>query len=135
MSVTPIAPETDRHGPTTVPDAPADTNSGRALFDASDFDREDLAIPQVDGQSIDRIRVAFSGGVWLDRANPADVALYRTLRLGRLVDLRVEVRVTGKAAKGATNKDGDLDVVAGVANCAVTSLHIPISDPTDDEES
>lgn len=84
-----------------------------ALFDKSMYDREDLQIAKIDGQSIDRIRVKFAGEVMLDRSEPSDVAVFNALRLGKDVMLTVEAKCSGTGAKGATDRDGDLDVVVG----------------------
>lgn len=97
---------------------------GEALFDRSSFDREDLAIPKVDGQGIDRIAVAFSGEIMLDRSDPADVALYNKLTLQKNVELRVAGRVNGTGAKGATNREGDLDVVVGKKTIKVETVYV-----------
>src|SRR3569833_1306251 len=61
-------------------DAPLEPDAAKGeLFDRSQYDREDLAIPKVDGQQIDKIRVDFGGSIMLDRSDPADVALYNSL--------------------------------------------------------
>jgi hypothetical protein len=90
----------------------ADPN-GKALFDKSAYDREDLQIPKVDGQSIDKIRVDFQGSIMLDRSSPADVALYNRLVLGKAAELRVSGKVSGTGAGWTTNRDGDLDAIVG----------------------
>lgn len=96
-----------------------------ALFDRSQYEREDLQIPKVDGQSIDRIAIKFSGTVFIDRSDPNDVALYNKLVLQRDVTLMVEGRCSGTGAKGATDRDGELDVIVGEKSVRVTTVYIP----------
>lgn len=98
---------------------------GKALFDRSQFEREDLAIDKVDGNPIDRIKLEFAGAVFLDRSAPADVALYNKLRLGHDVTLMVEGKCSSTGAKGATDREGDLDVVVGAKGVKVTTVYIP----------
>jgi hypothetical protein len=97
---------------------------GAALFDRSQYEREGMQIPKVDGQSIDRIAVAVTGEIMLDRSNEADVALYNRLALGREVELRVAGKVQATGAKGATNRDGDLDVVVGKKTVKVDTVWV-----------
>jgi hypothetical protein len=70
-----------------------------AAFDKSQYDREDLQIAKIDGQSIDRIAIKFTGEIHLDRSDPSDVALYNELKLGRDVALLVEGRCNKTGAK------------------------------------
>lgn len=106
--------------------APLEDPDGQtAIIDRSQYEREDLAIAKVDGNAIDRIRLTFSGTVSLDRSEPADVALYNKLVLGRGVTLMVEGRCAGTGAKEATGRDGDLDVIVGQKTVAVTTVYIP----------
>ena len=114
---TPPARELETDDEPTDPDSddepkPEDPD-GEKLFDTSDYDREDLQIAKVDGISIDKIRVKFSGSVLLDRSDPADVSLYNRLVMGREVDLRVAGKVRGAGAGWTTNREGDLDAVVG----------------------
>lgn len=95
-----------------------------ALFDASDFDREDLAIAKVDGFQIDRIALGFSGGVMLDRSEPADVALYNRVKMGQEVELWVTAKGSGTGAKPATNREGDLDVIVGKKELRIEGLRV-----------
>ena len=92
------------------------------LFNASDYDREDLQIPKIDGQSIDRISIKWSGEVFLDRSDPDDVAVYNALRLGKDVSLLVEAKCSSTGAKGATDREGDLDVIVATKGLKVHSL-------------
>lgn len=94
-------------------------------FEPADYDREDLQIPKVDGQGIDRISLKFSGEVFLDRSEPSDVAVYNALRLGRDVRLLIEAKCSKTGASGATDRDGNLDVVVGTKGLKVHSLQRP----------
>lgn len=106
---------------------PADP-TGEALFDREAYDREDLAIPKVDGQQIDRIAVNFTGEIMLDRSDPEHVALYNRLILGGNVDLRIAGEITGTGAKRATARDGDLDVVVGRKTIKIDHVTIAAGD-------
>jgi hypothetical protein len=102
-------------------------NHGEAgvLFDRSQFDREDLQIPTVDGQTIDRIAIKFAGEVFLDRSDPADVALYNSLELGGDIQLLVTAKCSGTGAKLATDRGGELDVTVGGKGVRVVTLAAP----------
>jgi len=106
-------------------DPPADATGQTALLDRSQYDREDLQIPKIDGQTIDRISIKFAGEVFLNRSDPSDVAVYNELRLGRDVALLIECKCSSTAGKGATDRDGDLDVVVGTKGLKVHSLSKP----------
>lgn len=103
------------------------------LIDRSQYEREDLAIAKVDGNSIDRIYVGFSGGFFLDRSEPADVAFYNRLRLGHDVTLMVEGRCLGTGAKGATNREGQLDVVVGEKKVKIHTGYVPAAEDLEAE--
>jgi hypothetical protein len=107
----------------TTETPPADPE-GKALFDRSQYEKEGLQIPKVDGQSVDRIAVAVTGEIMLDRSDEADVALYNRLALGKEVELRVAGKVQGTGAKGATNRDGDLDVIVGKKTIKVGTVWV-----------
>lgn len=83
------------------------------LLDRSQYETEPLAIQKVDGQPVDRIRIKLTGEVMLDRSDPADVALFNRLKLGKAVELRVAGVVQRSAGAKATGKDGELDVIVG----------------------
>ena len=60
--------------------------------------REDyqLAIPGMDGYRAERLALAFSGSVDLDRTSEEDLDFVNGLKLGREVELRVTATVTKK---------------------------------------
>lgn len=96
--------------------------TGTGLFDASVYLDPALRIEQVDEQEIEKIAINIAGRIILDRTNPDDVALYNSLKLGKAANLRVSGRVGGVGAKGATNKDGELDVVVGSKRVLVDTV-------------
>jgi hypothetical protein len=96
-----------------------------AIVDRSQYEREDLQIPKIDGQTIDRIKIGFSGSLFLDRSEASDVAVYNALRLGKDVDLLVTAKCSKTGASGATDRDGNLDVVVGAKTLKVHSLSKP----------
>jgi len=107
------------------PDAGApleDAGGQTAIIDRSAYEREDLQIPKIDGQTIDRISIKWSGEVFLDRSDPDDVAVYNALRLGKDVSLLVEAECSSTGAKGATDREGDLDVIVATKGLKVHSL-------------
>jgi len=110
----------------TLAEAPPKADSG--LFDASKFDNPELAIPKVDGQSIDRIYIGFAGGFFLDRSDPNDVSFYNRLVFQKDATLQVDVRCNSVGAKGVTDRDGDLDVIVGKKVAKVHSARISTSD-------
>lgn len=109
----------------TKPEADPEPGAQAAAFDVDDYADPALSIHKVDGHQIDRIALTFSGTVFLERGDAEDVALYNRLKLGRDVTLQVEAKTSGSGAKGATDKDGDLDVVVGEKKLKVHSVYIP----------
>jgi len=108
------------------PDEPIVDEGGQtAILDRSAYEREDMQIPKVDGVSIDRIVIKLTGEIHLDRSDPADVKVYNDLRFGRDVQPLIEGRCNSTGAKGATDRDGDLDVVIGQKTVKVQSLRKP----------
>ena len=73
-----------------------------AIFDATSYD---LPIPSQDGHKADRLSIAFSGGVDLDRTSEEDLALVDSLVLGAEVELRITATVTKKGFTFAAGKD------------------------------
>jgi hypothetical protein len=108
---------------------PAEPAADGKIFDDSAYEREDLAIPKVDGEGIDKIRITFSGNVMLDRSNPADVALFNRARLSQELELRCSGKVSAVTTGFTTSKDGDLDAVVGGKTIKVESVWI--LDPED----
>lgn len=109
----------------TGDEPPVDERGQTTAFDRSAYEREDLQIPKVDDQAIDRIEIKFTGSIFLDRSDPSDVAVYNALSFKRDVSLLVEAKCSNVAAKGATDRDGDLDVVVGSKTLKVHSLSKP----------
>lgn len=106
-----------------------DKKAADALFDKTQYDDPELALQKIDDQSIDKIRVSFSGSVMLDRGSKADVALYRKLSLGKGgVTLMVEGRCSASGGKQSTNREGDLDVVVGEKTIKVETVYIASAD-------
>ena len=100
-----------------------------ALVDRSQYEREDLAIDKVDGNAIDKIRLSFTGSIMLDRSDPNDVKLWNQLRLHKDgVTLMVEGRCSSTGAKGATNREGDLDVIVGEKSLKVETVYVAHGD-------
>lgn len=105
-------------------DQPAEPKD--ALFDKKAYDSPALALPTVDGEGVDKIRIAFSGSVMLDRTDPADVALIRKMALGHDVSLMVEGKVSKKGHQFTTNKEGDLDAVVFETAVKVETVYTPV---------
>lgn len=103
--------------------------NGDALFDTNEYRDPALALPQIDGHDIDRIAIKFSGEIMLDRSDKDHVALWRRIRLGQKIELWVEAKGLGYEGKGATNKDGELDVI--VAKRSVSVQHVRVLGPED----
>lgn len=98
------------------------------LVNPADYDDPELAIAKVDGNSIDRIALTFSGTVYLDRSDVADVRLYNGLKMGHGITLMIEGKTLAAGAKGATNREGELDVVVGTKGVKVTSVYRPAAE-------
>lgn len=103
------------------------------LVNPTDYDDPELAIAKIDGNAIDRIALSFSGTVYLDRSDRADVKLYNALKLGRDVTIMVEGKCLGTAGKGATNREGELDVVVGQKTVKVTTVYRPAAEDLERE--
>lgn len=111
---------------------PAGSKKEQPLFDPSDFDREDLALPKVDGHSIDKIALTFSGTVLLDRGNPDHVALFRRAKIDADLELWIQGHGSGVTTKPNTNKDGDLDVVVSTRGLMIRSVRVVPAEGLDD---
>lgn len=95
-----------------------------AAFDKTRYDDPELRISKVDGQGIDKIRVAFTGSVMLDRSNPQDVALFNKLILGREVELRCAGSISKTSTGWTTNREGDLDSIVGERTVKVETVWV-----------
>src|SRR6266516_3123025 len=104
------------------------------LFDKSIYEREELQLPKVDGEPVDKIAIGFSGRVLLDRSDAADVALMRSMRLGGEVTLMVEAKCSGKAHSFSTDKEGDLDVVILEHKAKVHTVYRPSGEPAGESQ-
>jgi hypothetical protein len=100
-------------------------DDGTALFDRSQYDREELQLPKIDGEPTDKIAIRFSGRVMLDRTDPNDVALMRAMRMGNDITLHVEATCSGKGWGYTTNRDGDLDAVVLEHTAKVHTVYRP----------
>lgn len=98
------------------------------LFDKSDYDREDLQLPKIDGEGVDLLMVTFTGAVKLDRSDPADCELVRQMRLGQDITLMVEGRPTAKQFKAKVDNEGGVATLTLLVPLAVHTLYRPVSD-------
>jgi hypothetical protein len=110
-----------------------DGHGQQALLDRSQYEREDRALPKVDGEPTDKIAIAFSGRVLLDRTDPRDVALMRRMLLGQDVTLMVEAKCSGKGHGFTTNKEGDLDAVVLEHRAKVHTVYRPAGEDLGEE--
>lgn len=108
----------------TAQAAQQDAHQRGELFDPAEYTSEELALPQVDGHGIDKIRVAFGGSIMLDRSNPDHVALFRKLELGKDVEFRVAGDVTSVSTGWTTGKEGDLDAIVGERKIKVSTVYL-----------
>ena len=99
------------------------TAGSSGLFDASMYDQPELRLPKVDGRNQQRIAVKFTGTVYLDRTDPADVALYRDIEAGRNVELTVQGTCSGFAAKFGQDTDGNLDEITGERTVKIHTVY------------
>lgn len=99
-------------------------NGQRAAFDPALYDDPTLRIEKVDGRNVEQIAVSFSGRILLDRSNPKDVELWNRLTMGTDAELRVCAKATGKLVQGATNREGDLDVIVGTRKLKVHTVYV-----------
>jgi hypothetical protein len=118
MSTITEEPQTEEVEPEELPADP----DGKALFDKTAFETEELALPKIDGEGIDKIAVKVSGRVWLERGSPEHVALVRDVRLGQEVTLVCQATVRMPVPGYSTDKEGDLDVISLTRHFAVTAV-------------
>lgn len=96
------------------------TAQAEELFDSAEY----LQLPMIGRRGIDRIAIKFSGEVMLDRSSRDDVELFKSLAFGDEVELRVAGRILAVTGRGATNRDGDLDVVVGQKTIKVDTVYV-----------
>jgi hypothetical protein len=108
-------------------DTPPPPDPKDALFDRSNYDNPELALPKVDGEGTDKIALKFSGTVFLDRMDPADVELMRNMKLGNDVTLMIEGKCAKKGWGFTTDREGELDVVKLEHAVNVHSVYKPVT--------
>jgi hypothetical protein len=126
---------TTETGPVEAPPAAEPTDNGETPFEPSPVDirragasPEALALPAIDGEAPDRIEVQFTGGVRLDRSDPADVELMRALALGKEVNLRIVGVVRGKVGTVSWDEDGYPGETTHSAKVRITTVYRPVGD-------
>jgi hypothetical protein len=92
-----------------------------AIFDATSYD---LPIPSQDGHKADRLSIAFSGGVDLDRTSEEDLALVDELTLGKEVTLTVTAIVTKKGFTLSPGREENPESTGYGVGMKVTSLEV-----------
>jgi len=92
-----------------------------AIFDATSYD---LPIPSQDGHKADRLSIAFSGGVDLDRTSEEDLALVDELTLGKEVTLTVTAIVTKKGFTLNPGRDENPETTGYGVGLKVNSLEV-----------
>lgn len=108
--------------PLTPPDP--DANGQTRAFDPAMFEDPSLRIDKIDEKNVQAIAIAFSGRTMLDRTAEADVRLWNRLTIGSDVELRVSAKVVGLSGKGATNREGDLDVLVGTRLVKIDTIYV-----------
>lgn len=68
------------------------------------------------------LKIAFSGGVELDRAVADDVGFYNRLKAGETVTLQVEAHVAGARTTHRRDSEGDVDAVVQTKSLIVHSV-------------
>jgi hypothetical protein len=84
--------------------------------------------PERPGESAalpDKLVVKFAGAVVLDRTDPGDQAIFRSLDLGHDVSLQIEGRCLRRAATQLTDREGELTGTKVEANVTVHSIYSP----------
>ena len=84
----------------------------------------DLPIPKLDGHKADKLTIAFSGSVELDRTNSDDLELIDALTLGRDVEMRVTATVTRKGFTLAAGKEDAPETTGYGVGMKVHSLEV-----------
>ena len=88
-------------------------------FDVSAY----VAVPEVDGQTTDKLVIAFSGSVAYDATDEQGAKLFNDLALGKAVELRVAGYVAAKAG-GYKVTATEEEVVTGKATIRVDTLYL-----------
>ena len=91
------------------------------IFDASGYD---LPIPRLDGHKADRLSIAFSGGVDLDRTSEEDLSMVDSLTLGREIELRVTAIVMKKGFTLSAGKDEEPEKTGYGIGLKVQSIEV-----------
>lgn len=68
------------------------------------------------------IKLSFSGGIELNRANASDVKFFNTLNAGQSVNLEVEAHVAGAKTTHRRDSEGNVDAVVTSKSLIVHSL-------------
>lgn len=89
------------------------------LFEPSAY----VAVPEVDGQTTDKLVIAFSGSVAYDATDEEGAKLFNDLALGKAVELRIAGYVAAKAG-GYKVTATEEEVVTGKAVVKVDTLYL-----------
>jgi hypothetical protein len=82
-------------------------------------DGEEAELPE-------KIAVKFGGTVVLDRSDPRDQAIFRSLELGDDVTLMIEGRCLRQATTQLTDREGELVGVRVDSHVAIHSTYTPV---------
>jgi hypothetical protein len=74
-----------------------------------------------------KIAIKFGGTVILDRSDPRDQAIFRSLELGNDVTLMIEGKCSKKGWGFTTDREGELDVVKLEHAVTIHSVYKPVS--------
>jgi hypothetical protein len=74
----------------------------------------------------DKIAVKFGGTVILDRSDPRDQAIFRSLELGDDVTLMIEGRCLRQATTQLTDREGEPVGVRVDSHVAIHSIYTPV---------
>ena len=90
------------------------------------FDTEPytLPIPKLDGHTADKVIIALSGSVELDRHNPTHLEFIETLTLGKDVDLDITATVTRKGFTLQAGKEDSPESTGYGVGLKVHSLEV-----------
>lgn len=70
------------------------------------------------------IKLAFSGGIELDRSIPADVQFYNRLTAGKTVSLELDAHVAGAKTIHRRDSNGDVDAIVQTKSLTIHSIEI-----------